>query len=240
MNARPSDLGTYPCPTTRLLLVDSHTIVCEGLSVLLDLEDDLAVIGHAASAAECTARRFPRSPDLIITEIDTGGPATVEELRRLFPAALLLVLSLVDSEDVIRAALAAGAQGYVLKESGRLELLRAIRSVVAGTRFLCDRATSRVVSHLLSDAVDPQTVPTISAITRSEREILSMVARGLSNKHIARLRDRSVRTIEKQRATVMRKLALRNAADLTRFALEHGLIEAGHPARAVQAAPSGL
>ncbi len=226
MNAQSSDLSRVTeCDPTRVLIVDSHTIVREGVSVLLGVEDHLAVIGHAATVGECLRDAQTLSPDLIITEIDVGGPGNVEELRRAFPTSLVLVLSLLDSEEAIRAALAAGAHGYVLKESGRKELLGAIRAVLSGSRFLCERASARIVSRFLDDGSGTRAAATPSPITRSEREILAMVARGMSNKHIARLRERSVRTIEKQRAMLMRKLGLRNAADLTRFALEHGLIQ---------------
>ena len=236
MNAQSSDLaGSTECEPTRVLIVDSHTIVREGVSVLLAFEDDLAVLGHAASVAECVRDAAYLAPDLIITEIDVGGPDNVEELRRAFPASLVLVLSLLDSEEAIRAALAAGAHGYVLKESGRKELLNAIRTVLEGTRFLCERASARIVSRFLDDGSAARATAAPSPITRSEREILAMVARGMSNKHIARMRERSVRTIEKQRAMLMRKLGLRNAADLTRFALEHGLIPAEQADRSAQA-----
>jgi DNA-binding NarL/FixJ family response regulator len=228
MNAEPADVGASQRRPIRILIVDSHTIVREGLSVLLSLEEDVAVIGHARSVTECVAHAVPLSPDLVITEIDVGGPATVEELRRAFPTALVLVLSLVDSQDAIRATLSAGAHGYILKESGRTELLEGIRAVVGGARFLCDRTSSRIVSHFLGDGTPARATLVPAPITRSEREILAMVARGMSNKNIARLRERSVRTIEKQRAMLMRKLGLRNAADLTRFALEHGLVPPEH------------
>jgi DNA-binding NarL/FixJ family response regulator len=232
MNAELSELRGNTDRTARVLIVDSHTIVREGLSVLLGLEDDLAVIGHVGGLADATAYACPSPPDLVITEIDVGGPGLVEELRRLFPAALVLVLSLLDSEEAIHAALGAGAHGYVLKESGRVEVLAGIRTVLGGARFLCQRSSARVVRHYLGDGSPTRAAATAASITRSEREILAMVARGMSNKHIARLRQRSVRTIEKQRAMLMRKLALRNAADLTRFALEHGLIPAEHGAGA--------
>jgi DNA-binding NarL/FixJ family response regulator len=226
MNAQGSGLSrAVESVPTRVLIVDSHTIVREGATVLLGFEDALAVIGHAATVGDCLRDADRLSPDLIITEIDVGGPGNVEELRRAFPSSLVLVLSLLDSEEAIRAALAAGAHGYVLKESGRKELLSAIRTVLSGTRFLCERASARIVTRFLDDGTASRAAATLSPITRSEREILAMVARGMSNKHIARLRERSVRTIEKQRAMLMRKLGLRNAADLTRFALEHGLIQ---------------
>ena len=224
MNAELSELLANSRPVPRILIIDSHTIVREGLTVLLGVEASLAVVGHVGSLAEACAFASPEAPDLIITEIDVGGPGIVEDLRRQFPAASVLVLILLDSEDAIRAALGAGAHGYVLKESGRAEVLNGIRTVLGGTRFLCERSAARIVSCLLQEDTPTRGAQAPTSITRSEREILAMVARGMSNKHIARLRQRSVRTIEKQRAMLMRKLALRNAADLTRFALEHGLI----------------
>ncbi len=226
MNANQSDVVVGISSGTRVLIVDSQAIVREGLSVLLALEDDLSVIGHAPSAEECMANAHRLDPDLIITELEPRGAAALEDLRRTFPSAIVLVLSVMATEEAIRLALAAGAHGYVLKESGRIELLHGIRAVIGGTRFLCERAAARVVRSYLGDSVAGTVTQISTPITRSERDILSMVARGLSNKHIARLRQRSVRTIEKQRAMLMRKLGLRNAAELTRFALKHGLVQA--------------
>jgi len=237
MNAQPSELlSAGASSVTRVLIIDSHTIVREGVSVLLSLEEDLTVIGHAASVADCIRDAALLSPDLIITEIDVGGVSDVEDLRRGFPAAVVLVLSLLESEEAIRAALAAGAHGYVLKESGRKELLAAIRAVLGGTRSLCERASGRVVSRFLDSGTSTPEPAVATPLTRSEREILSMVARGMSNKHVARVRGRSVRTIEKQRAMLMRKLGLRNAAGLTRFAIANGVIEPGHMAHSEQTA----
>jgi two-component system response regulator NreC len=237
MNAQPSNVVISLNRSTRVLIVDPQAIVREGLSVLLALEGDLSVIGHAPSSDECLAHADRFAPDLIITELEARGAASIEDLRRTFPAAIVLVLSVTASEEAIRLALAAGAHGYVLKESGRIELLHGIRAVMGGTRFLCDRAAARVVSSYLGDGSSAPATQISTPITRSERDILSMVARGLSNKHIARLRQRSVRTIEKQRAMLMRKLGLRNAADLTRFALENGLIPAQAQAAAGASAP---
>ena len=209
---------------SRVLIIDAHAIVREGLSVLLALEEDLAVIGHVACARDCLNPALQFSPDLIVTELDASGPAGIEQLCSMFPAARILVLSLTDSEEAIRSALSAGANGYVLKESGRAEVLQGIRAVLSGGRYLCSRAAARVVSNYLGGSPAATATKVAAPLTRSERDILSMVAKGMSNKHIARLRERSVRTIEKQRAILMRKLGLRNAADLTRFALERGIV----------------
>jgi DNA-binding NarL/FixJ family response regulator len=209
----------------RLILVDDHAILREGLIALSNMESDLEVVGQAATIAEGLAVAQATSPDLIITDLALPGVTGLQgivEFRQQVPAAKVLVLTMYDSEEYIRAALSAGAHGYVLKDATRNELIQGVRAVLAGHRHLCSRASSRIVrSYLGEQKADP---PLAAGVTGREREILAMIAAGLSNKRIAVQLKRSVKTIEKHRANLMRKLHLHNVADVTRFAMQSGLL----------------
>ena len=219
---------------TRVLIADGHAILRESVTALLALEPDFEIVAHAGSIEQATLLAEQLLPDLILTDLclaSSGGAPSVIELRRRCPSARLVVLSARDSEDSIRAALAAGADGYVLKESSRDELLQCLRAVLAGERHLCARAKARVVSRYLGGS--KAFVATPLAVTAREREILVLIASGHSNKSIAGRLRRSIRTVEKHRASLMHKLGLQNVADVTRFALENGIL--GDGAAAVEA-----
>ena len=212
----------------RILLVDDHAILREGVSALIALESDLQVVGQAGSIPEAIERARALQPDLIITDLSLPGAAGAQgivELKRCCPKARLLVLTVHDTEEHIRAGLSAGAAGYVLKDASRSELIYGIRVVLAGQHHLCARSSARVVRSYLGE---PTPVPQVVAgVTGREREILAMIASGQSNKRIAQALKRSVKTVEKHRANLMRKLNLHNVADVTRFAMQSGLCSGG-------------
>lgn len=210
----------------RIVLVDDHAILREGLIALSEMESDLKVVGQAGSIAEGVAVAMATLPDLIITDLSLPGATGVQgivEFHQRCPDSRVLVLTMHDNEEYIRAALSAGAQGYVLKDATRAELIHGVRAVLAGQRHLCPRSSSRVVCSYLGE--QQQLAPAAASwVTGREREILSMIAAGMSNKSIARKLDRSVKTIEKHRSNLMRKLKLHNVAEVTRFALRSGMV----------------
>jgi len=225
LNPRPAFCESNPA---RLILIDDHAILREGLIALSNMESDLRVVGQAASIAEGLAVAQATQPDLIITDLALPGATGLQgivEFRQRVPASKVLVLTMYDSEEYIRAALSAGAHGYVLKDATRNELMQGVRAVLAGHRHLCSRASSRVVRSYLGE--QQASAPLAAGVTGREREILAMIAAGLSNKRIAVQLKRSVKTVEKHRANLMRKLQLHNVADVTRFALQSGLLREG-------------
>jgi DNA-binding NarL/FixJ family response regulator len=209
----------------RVLLIDDHAILRDGLRALINVETDLEVVGQVGSTSEAVEIAGSLDPDLIITDIKlpvTTAMKDIAELRSRCPSARLLALTAHNSADFIRAAFAAGADGYMLKDATRVELLSAVRAVLAGQRHLCPRSMAHVVHGYLDEPKGPAAA---IGITAREREILAMIANGHSNKHMARVLDLSIKTIEKHRANMMRKLRLTNLADATRFALENGILE---------------
>jgi DNA-binding NarL/FixJ family response regulator len=209
----------------RVLLIDDHAILREGLSALLNVESGLEVVGQAGSVAEAVEIAGSLNLDLIITDVRlplATGVQDIVELRSRYPSARLLALTAHDSADSIRAAFAAGADGYMRKDATRVELVSAVRAVLAGQRHLCPRSMAHVVHGYLDESKAPP--PPALGITAREREVLAMIANGQSNKHMAVTLDLSIKTIEKHRANLMRKLGFRNLADVTRFALENGIL----------------
>ncbi len=216
--------------TINVLLVDDHAILREGLRALLELEPDFDVVGEAGNCDDALqlARKF--SPDVVLTDIGLpgrSGLSLVTELRKHCPNARVLLLTAHGSEEYLRAGLDVQADGYVLKDSGREELVAAIRSVVRGQQFYCKAIADTVLANCRSRAGGSVSATPLQSLTMRERQVLTHVASGQSNKAVARDLSLSVKTIEKHRANLMRKLALHNAADITRFAVSHRLVTSG-------------
>ena len=144
---------------SRLVLVEDHAILREGLRALLELEPDLRIAGEASNGLDAVATVDQLSPDLVITDIALPGRSGIELigfLRQVRASLKILVLTAHNSEEYIRAALNAGADGYVLKDASRVELLQAIRAILSGQNFLCASVTARVVSgYLRPKSADP-------------------------------------------------------------------------------------
>jgi DNA-binding NarL/FixJ family response regulator len=229
--ANPEDARANGADQVRntLVLVEDHAILREGLRALLELEPDLRIVGEAANGADALAAVDLLTPALVITDIALPGGSGIELIGRLRLTGRhmkIMVLTAHNTEEYIRAALNAGADGYVLKDATRADLLLAIRAVLSGQTYLCSSVTAKVVSGYLHPKADDSTESVADQVTDREREVLTRVALGQSNKHIARALGLSVKTIEKHRANLMRKLTLHNTAAVTRFAIRHGMLSA--------------
>jgi two-component system, NarL family, response regulator NreC len=214
---------------TSIVIIESNAILREGLRALIELEDDLRVVGEAGTAADGVRAVQSTDPALVITDLTTPGSQglrIIEQLRAASPQVRVLVLTAFCSDEYIRAALSAGADGYVLKDAGRSDLLQAIRSIIAGQKYFSGPVSARLVSGYLRRN-EPARGPW-PRITEREREVLMHVALGESNKRVARALRLSVKTVEKHRANVMRKLELHNTASVTLFAVRNGLVAAHH------------
>ncbi len=213
----------------RLVLVEDHAILREGLRALLELESDLTIVGEATNGLDALPTVQSLAPSLVITDIALPGRSGIEligYLRQLPRQPKILVLTAHNSEEYIRAALNAGAHGYVLKDASRAELLQAIRAVLDDQTYLCASVTAKVVTGYLRPKTAGLPLPTAELVTGREREVLIRVALGRSNKLIARELLLSVKTVEKHRANLMRKLTLHNTAAVTRFAIRNGMLTA--------------
>jgi DNA-binding NarL/FixJ family response regulator len=219
-------VGAEAKPRISIILVEDHAILREGLKALIQIESDFQVVGDFCSVEASLDGIRELQPDIVITDITFPGRSGIEllgEIRRLSPRTRKMVLTAHDNEQCIRAAMSADADGYVLKDANSAELNRAIRSVSVGQRFLCDAVASKILVGYLS--VDQRAAPpgVAQSITGREREVLTRIALGNSNKLIARDLGVSPKTVEKHRSNLMRKLQLHNAAAITLFAIRNGL-----------------
>jgi DNA-binding NarL/FixJ family response regulator len=217
-------------------LVEDHTVLRDGLKALLELQSDVVSVGEFGCVQSSVEGIRRLQPDVVVTDLALRGESGIElisQIPRVSPRSRKLVLTISDGTDHIRAALGAGADGYVLKDANSGELLRAIRTVSNGERFLCCATASKVLaSYLAGDDTQPPPSPP-SLITDREREVLTGIAQGHSNKVIARELGLSFKTVEKHRSNLMRKLQLHNVAAITMYAIRNGLVGNGPPALSV-------
>jgi DNA-binding NarL/FixJ family response regulator len=212
----------------RIVLVDDHVILRDGLQSLLEMEPDFQIVGHAGGLDEALEVVRSLRPDLVITDIRLAGDSglrLIPELKKLRPGTRTLILSAHCTDEYVRAALEAGADGYMLKEADREELAKGIRAVSAGEQFLCADVTTRLVSGFL-DKDGGLSRRKASTLTDREQEVLTMIASAQSTKEIARALDLSVKTVEKHRSNLMNKLDLRSSAALTLYAVRNHYVSA--------------
>ena len=206
----------------KLLLVDDHALVQEGLVAVLGLDPDIEVIGTASDGQQALEKLAELTPDIVVMDIRMPNLHGIDATARIaeqFPGVKVIILSMHDNCNYIVNAMKAGARGYLLKNSSTPELINAIKQVHAGGRYL-----SPEVSGSLLDDLTPTDEP-VQAISKREQEVLIWVTKGLTNKEIARQLDISVRTVEVHRLNLKRKLGIDTSAGLVRYALEQGLIQ---------------
>lgn len=219
-------LDGAPKSQISIVLVEDHAILREGLKALIEIDPDFCVVGEYSSVETSLEGIRLLQPDVVITDLALPGRSGIEllgEIRQISPRTRKMVLTAHDNEEYIRAAMNAGADGYVLKDANSAELNRAIRSVSVGQRFLCDVIASKILLGYLSGDQRPTGPAVIQSITGREREVLTRIALGNSNKLIARDLGVSPKTVEKHRSNLMRKLQLHNAASITMYAIRNGL-----------------
>jgi DNA-binding NarL/FixJ family response regulator len=201
--------------TVRLVIVDDHSLVRDGLRARLSVVPGLAVIGEAASGAEALELVAADAPDLMLVDVGMRGMNGIElatELRRRHPLIRVLMLSMFDNREYVLSAIRAGARGYVLKESPTEEIIAAIGVVQAGGSYFSAQIADLVAR---GGAAQPQ-------LTAREHEVLLRLAHGRSNKAVARELDISVRTVETHRLSLRRKLGVDSASELLKIAVTNG------------------
>lgn len=207
----------------RVLVADDHAIVREGIRSVLDAASGFDVVGEAGTGTEALALIERLSPEVVILDVsmpDRSGLEVARELRAAGHPARILILSVHDNTEYVMQAVQVGAHGYLLKDSPPGMLRDAVRATHAGQGFFSPTVAGRLSAALRDDAPAHE-----HGITPREREVLVLVARGRTNKEMAAQLGISPRTVETHRENLMRKLKLRTVADLTRYALEHGLLD---------------
>jgi len=203
----------------RIVIADDHPVVRRGLRQLLEFEQGFEIVAEAGDVE--SARRYVRGhkPDVLVLDLNMPGGSALDaipEIRASSPEVAIVVLTMQDDPAYARAALGAGALGYVLKEAADTELVQAVRAAVAGERYLNPRLGAKVA------AAPPPGPP--DGLSEREAEVLRMIALGHTNAQIAKALYLSVRTVETHRAHIQQKLRLSDRAELVRYALEHGLV----------------
>ena len=204
---------------TRVMIVDDHPMVAEGIEAILDTYDDIDVVCTASSGREAIELSQDVNPDVILLDLnmpDVSGLTATEMIIEQRPDTRILILSMHDSPEYISTALSHGASGYVLKDVPTDEIKRAIDCVMAGEKYLCTGARSSL-APATRDGRDP--------LTSREQTILLQLAQGKSNKEVANALEISVRTVETHRKNIKRKLGISSTAGLTRYAMEHGVLQ---------------
>ena len=211
--------------STGILLVDDHAIIRQGLRSLLEKQPDLEVVAEAEDGRTATELVRELLPDIVIMDVTMPSLNGIEATRQIcgdFPEVKVIALSIHSNRRFIGDMLQAGAAGYILKDSLFEELVRAIKAVTAGDRYLSPRITGVVVDdyikHLATAADSP-----LATLTSREREVLQLVAEGRSTKQVALELHVSTKTIEANRRQIMEKLDLHSVAELTKYAIREGL-----------------
>lgn len=209
----------------KILIADDHAIVRQGLRALIDKEEDMLVGAEAGTGAEAIRLTRQERPDVIVMDIsmpDVNGIDATRGITAEFPEVKVLALSMESDRRFVVEVLKAGASGYVLKDAAFSELATAIRAVAAGETYLPSRVTTLLIKEYLQRI--PDEVPaTYENLSGREREILQLIADGSNAKEIAFAFGVSVKTVENQRHSIMKKLDLFSIAELTKYAVRQGL-----------------
>lgn len=206
----------------RVLLADDHSILRKGVRMLIDSQADMEVVGEAKTGREAIEEARKLKPDIVVMDISMPELNGIEATRQIcdeMTHTKVVALSMHKDSVYVREILRAGARGYLLKESEDDDLVKAIRSVHRGEAFLSPAISGAVLTDYRKHVSNP-----VDLLTSREREILTMVAEGKTNKEIANTLSLSVYTVESHRGSVMEKLNLHNAGDIVRFAIRNGLI----------------
>jgi DNA-binding NarL/FixJ family response regulator len=212
----------------RILIVEDHTLLRAGIRSLLLQDPALEIVGEADNGRDAVRLMDSMAPDLVLMDISMPGMNGIEaivDIKRRYPKTLVLVLTAHKADEYIHESLRAGADGYILKDATHDELRVAIRSVLNGKTYLSPDISKNVISaYLGTDKATGTTSSAWDTLTHREREVLKLVAEGRPNKYIADYFCLSVKTIEKHRSNLMKKLDLHNASMLTAYAIEKGLV----------------
>lgn len=219
----------------RILLVEDHTILRAGLQALLSKEADFEIVGETDNGRDAMHAIAALKPNVVVTDISMPGINGIEvirEIKRRYPEMRVLVLTIHKTDEYIHESLRAGADGYVLKDAHPDELRVAIRSILNGKTYLSPDISSQVITGYLGGGNGSGSGGATAAVspwetlTHRERQVLKLVAEGHQNKYIADYLCLSVKTVEKHRSNLMRKLDLHNASTLTAYAIDKGLLAA--------------
>ena len=222
---RPTRAGA---PRIRVLVVDDHTLLRQALRVMLDGQEGIEVVGEATNGRDAVDSTETLRPDVVLMDMVMPGLNGIEATRQITkraPGTRVLILTAYLEDERLLQALRSGASGYVVKKSDMEELLLAIQSVHRGNTYFSAAVSDEIaVNEVLMQAKQPDAKAGYDLLTVREREVLQLIAEGLSNQAIADELVISVKTVEAHKAHIMNKLNARNRTDLIRYAIKRGLV----------------
>ncbi len=211
----------------RVVVVDDHTILREGVCSLLALQDDIVVVGEASNGAEALELLDRTAADVVIMDMvmpRMNGLEATREIKCRWPDVKVLILSMYDDDAYVQQVIQAGASGYVLKRVATDDLVQAIREVYGGASFLHPPIAAKLIEDYVRRVRGDEIAADQGPLTAREREVLTLIAEGNSNQEIADRLYLSRKTVESHRANIMRKLDVHEVTELVKYALRNGLI----------------
>ncbi|MEW6732996.1 MAG: response regulator transcription factor [Acidobacteriota bacterium] len=217
---------------TRILITDDHTLFREGIHRMLDAEQDLEVVGEAQDAREALDKVRELSPDIVLMDIAMPGLSSIEaarQIRKIRPNTKVLFLTMYDDQEYIVQCLQVEAAGYVLKDTPSAQLINAIREITRGGQYISPLALKKVmVDYLSQGSISSTLEPSYKSLTMREREVLKLLAEGLSIKEVATKLNISYKTADVHKSNLMRKLNIHDRTELIKYAIRNKLIKIGH------------
>lgn len=215
--------------TTKILIVDDHEVVRDGLKNILTSLDNITIAGEAGNGDEAVKMYSTLKPDLVIMDISMPGMNGIEATRIIKekdPDARILILTMHDNQEYLNQIIRSGAKGFILKNTDKEELLEAVKTVSAGENFFSKDISKLIIDNYIRTAKDTEKNDGYKEVplTKREIEILKLIASGYSNQEIANILYISYNTVDTHRKNIMHKLTIKNTAGLVRYAIEKGLI----------------
>lgn len=211
--------------STRILIVDDHRVFIDGMKALLKEVPGVEVVADAENGEQMIEQVAAHLPDVVLSDIQMpvkNGIDATKEIHERFPAVKVIALTMLNESSYIKKMLEAGAAGYILKTTDKEELIRAIRKVASGEKYFSAEVTAQLMNDFTGKSSAQHDLP--GSLTKREKEILVLIAQGLTDKEIAEKVYLSPLTVITHRKNILSKLGLKNKVELARFALEHKLI----------------
>lgn len=212
----------------RILVADDHSIVREGVRMILSGQEDFEVVGEASTGREALEQARALQPHVVVMDIsmpDMNGIRATEKIRKELPSVQVLGLTMHEEDSYVFELLKVGAAGYVLKRAAAEDLVAAVRATHRGEAFLYPSVAKMVVQDFLQRAPAKEKEKALDGLTEREREVLTLIAEGLTNQEIAGRLFISIKTVQTHRAHIMEKLNLHDRTALVRYAIRKGFIE---------------
>lgn len=217
-------------PNIKIMLVDDHQIVRDGIKALLESLDNVQVIGEASNANELLEKLSISKPDIIVTDISMPDISGIELTKIInekeeFSGIKVLILSMFTNEDFIFNAIKAGARGYLPKNTTRRELFEAVNTIYNGEEYFSESISNIILKSYVKKAQNEDLADKKESLSVRETEILKLFAQGISNQEIADKLFISIRTVESHKNHIMQKLELKSTVDLIKFAIKNKIVE---------------